>query len=199
VTPPAARLKKLRKGQVMSIVREVSSIDGQAAVKMAALQEVTDPKDGKLWLYYTVGADLGPKLDLYQQKGWTLGDPQITGLYAVGFPIHRREVVIRDKGPSADQALADADGENEFPRFMADAPVCYTRQADGQEWLVYSRGPHMKEALDELWRKGKAIVRLEVPCTDENGAPLLFKGKRCYRRLVVKSDNKYALKPDQVT
>lgn len=197
--PPAAQLKKLQKGQVMStILREVSSIDGQAAVKMAALQEVSDA-EGRLWLYYTMGADLGPKIDLYANQGWTLGDPEITGLYSVGFPIHRREVLNRDKGPSPDQALADADGENDFPRFMADAPVCYTRQADGQNWLVYSKGPHMRQALDELWRKGKAVTKAEIQCKDEEGAPLLYQGKRCYRRLVVKSDSKHAVRPDQVT
>jgi len=182
----------------MSIVREVNAIDGHAAIKMAALQEVTDA-DGKSWLYYTVGADLAAKIDLYTQHGFTVGDPEITGLYQTGFPVHRRPIVKKGLGPDQEQATADADGENDFPRFMANAPVCYTRRADGQEWLVYSRGEHMRQALAELWRMGKAVVRLEVPCLDENNAPLLYNGKRCYRRLVVKNDHKHAMKPDLVT
>lgn len=181
----------------MGIVREVSSVDGQAAVKVAALQEVRDA-EGRYWLYYTLGADLAAKIDLYTQHGYTVSDPETTGLYQVGFPIHRREIVKKDKGPNQEQATADADGENDFPRFMANAPVCYTRRADGQEWLVYSRGSHMRQAIDELWSMGKAVVRLEVPCTDENGAPLLYNGKRTYRRLVVPSDHKHAMNPTDI-
>ena len=181
----------------MGIVREVSAIDGHAAIKMAALQEVTDA-EGKSWLYYTVGADLAAKIDLYTQHGYTVGDPEVTGLYQTGFPVNRRPIVKKGLGPDQEQATADADGENDFPRFMANAPVCYTRKADGQEWLVYSRGPHMRQAIDELWRLNKAVVRLEVPCTDETGAPLLYNGKRCYRRLVVPNDHKYAMKPDDI-
>lgn len=180
------------------ILREVSAIDGHASVKMAALQEVTHA-DGTFWLYYTVGADLSAKLTDYADKGWTLRDPEITGLYSVGYPIHRRQVVRKDNGPNFDQALADADGENEFPRFLANAPVCYTRQADGQEWLVYTRGSHMRQALDELWRLGKAVTAFEIPCKDEDNAPLRYNGKPCFRRLVVKSDSKYAQRPDTIS
>jgi hypothetical protein len=182
----------------MGILREVEAIDGHAAIKVAALYEVTQA-DGTSWLYYTVGADLAAKIDLYTQHGYTVGDPEtVLGMYQSGFPVHRRPIVKKGLGPNQEQATADADGENEFPRFMANAPVCYTRKADGQEWLVYSRGEHMRQAIDELWRLGKAVVRLEVPCTDENGAPILFQGKRCYRRLVVPSDHKYAQKPDDI-
>lgn len=182
----------------MGVLREVTAVDGQAAIKVAALAELTDA-EGKSWLYYTMGADLAAKIDLYTQHGFTVGDPEtVPGLYQAGFPVHRRPIVKKGLGPNQEQATADADGENEFPRFMANAPVCYTRTADGQEWLVYSRGDHMRQAVDELWQKGKAVVRLEVLCSDENGAPLLYNGKRCYKRLVVKSDHKHAQKPDSI-
>jgi hypothetical protein len=189
----------------MNLIREVNSIDGNASSKLASLQEVTNP-DGTFWLYYTLGADLAARLLDYAEKGWTLGDPELTGLYSFGLPYHRRQIVKRDKGPSPEQALADSDGENEFPRFMANAPVSYVRRSDGQEWLVYQRGSHMRQALDELWRTGRAVTNVEYPCVgysidDKDNAsptPLVYNGKRVYRRLIVKNDSRHAVKPDSI-
>jgi len=183
-----------------SAVRIVDSKDNNViAARLAAIQECT--VDGEWYLYYTVGADLGPHLDKYEQAGFTLLDPELTGLYSIGLPIHRRKLVRRDKGPSAEQALADADGENEFPRLEANKPVCYSRQVDGLTWLVYSHGPHMRAALDELWKAGKAVSRIEVLCTEQdekgNTYPLLYQGKRCYRRLIVPKEK--GLNPAHVT
>lgn len=184
----------------MSVIRTIDSTDNDfIACKVAALQEVRDNVTGEWWLWYTMGADLAPKLDAYTKRGFTLSDPELTGLYSVGMPIHKRKIVRIGEGPSYDQALADADGENEFPRLAADLPVCYSRQVDGQTWLVYCKGPHLRTALDELWKAGKALSRLEVICTDqdENGRqyPLLYKGQRCYRRLILSKDNPNALNP----
>lgn len=171
---------------------------GVAAYRAAVAQEVFDAETKSWWLWYTMGADLAPKIDDLNSRNLTLSDPVVTGLYAIGVPIHRREIVSRDKGPDQAQALADADGENDYPRFMANQPVCYTRQADGQEWLVYARGPHMRDALAALWKANKAIIKVEVPCTDEDGAPLLFKGKKVYRRLIVAKDHPAAVNPAEV-
>lgn len=183
-----------------SAIRVVDSTDNNViACRVAAIQEVT--VDGQWYVYYTVGADLGPHLDKYAQAGWTVHDPEMTGLYSVGLPIHRRKIVKRDKGPSPEQALADADGENDFPRLEANKPVCYSRQVDGRTWLVYSHGPHMRAALDELWKAGKAVSHIEILCTeeDEKGRqyPLLYQGKRCYRRLIVPKDK--GLNPGTLT
>ncbi len=170
----------------MTVIRAVESNDNNVvASKVAALQEVRDNETGEWWLYYTLGADLSAKLDGYTARGFTLSDPEITGLYSIGYPIHRRKIVKVGEGPSYDQAIADADGENEFPRLEANKPVCYSRQVDGQTWLVYSKGDHLRTALDELWKAGKAVSRIEVLCTGEAGDPLIYNGKRVYRRLIV--------------
>lgn len=174
----------------MSVIRIVQDMPsgGAIAARMAALTEVWDKDSGEWYLYYTVGSDLSDHLTRYTQSGWTLSDPEITGLYSVGLPIHRRKIVKPHLGPNHDQALADADGENDFPRLAVNEPVCYVRPADGQVWLVYARGPHMRQAIDELWKAGKALHRLELMCTDEEGAPIFYQGVRIYRRLIVAKD-----------
>lgn len=183
--------------------QKFTAADGQAAYRAAFLQEVYDEKTRSWWLWYSVGADLAPKIDYYTSKGWTVSDPEITGLYAYGYPINRRQIVEKGKGPDQAQAVADADGENAFPRFMANSPVCYTRQANGQDWLVYSRGPHMKQALEELWKLNKCISKVEIQCRDfdEDGkdcGPLMYQGKIVYKRLVLRSDHPMAVRPDEV-
>lgn len=185
-------------------IREVGeTANGEIAYNVAALQEVTDPATGEWYLYYSVGADLAAKIDKYQKAGFSLSDPEPTGFYTLGIPIHRRKIVPIGKGPNPEQLLADSDGENSFPRLEANKPVCYSRQVDGQTWLVYCKGQHLRAALDKLWNAGKAVSRLEVLCTeqDDNGKqyPLLYKGHRCYRRLILNKDNPNALNPKDAT
>lgn len=169
---------------VIRIVEDMPT-NGILASKVATLTEVWDRDSNEWYLYYTLGADLSAKLDRYAQAGHTLADPEPTAYFINHTPMYRRKIVKRDKGPSPDQALADADGENEFPRLAPNSPVCYCRPSDGQVWLVYARGEHMRTAVDELWKMGKALGRLELQCTDEEGQPLLYQGVRIYRRLIV--------------
>lgn len=177
----------------MSHLRDVgTSVDGNIIYKVAAVRETWEEDQGrqKHYVYYTVGADLGPYVDKFEKQGKVLGDPEPTALYSVGIPMHRREVVKRDKGPNAGQSLADVDGENEFPRLMASAPVSYTREVDGQSWLVYCRGEHLREVLAALWARGQAIHRVEVMCEG-----LVYRGGQVYKRLLVPSSHPHAVNP----
>jgi hypothetical protein len=176
--------------------------DGQTSYRAAFLQEVYDEATSSWWLWYTMGADLAPKIDAYTSGGYTLSDPTITGLYQFGMPIHKRQIVPQNKGPNQEQAIADADGENAYPRFMANQPVCYTRHNNGQEWLVYSPGPHMRQALQELWKLDKCVSRIEILCrnVDDDGRecePLVYNGKRVYKRLVLHKNHPMAMRPTE--